>query len=273
MTILKSQTKIRRFNRCGDFVTTWSKLQDWYQTPLGKMMAATELAMIEQALSDLFGYYLLQIGRLNGDNWLANSRIASCEVMDFQPANPARSTKAFQGLPNALPIQTDSHDVVVLPHVLEFSQHPHAILREVERILIPEGHLVMLVFNPWSLWALWRLGLSWRPRVHVPWCGRFISTTRIKDWMELLGFDVTILEGYFFRPPIQKTSIMQRLSVWETLGQRTWPILGASHLIVARKRVITVTPIRPSWRSRAKIVTPGLVEPFRNKGEHRDGHD
>ena len=266
MQILKKKARKARFNRCGDFVTTWSKLQDWYQTPLGKMLADKEMAMLEQALTDLFGYYLLQIGRLNGENWLATSRVSTCEVMDFQPANPAMTTKAFQGLPNALPIQSDSHDVVVLPHVLEFSQHPHAILREAERILIPEGHLVMLVFNPWSLWSLWRMG--WRSR--VPWCGRFIGTSRLKDWMELLGFDVTIMQGYFFRPPIQRTGFMQRLGAWERLGQRLWPILGASQLIVARKRVITMTPIRQSWRSRAKIVSPGLVEPFQNKRKFRD---
>jgi SAM-dependent methyltransferase len=267
MKIRKPKLKRRHFNRCGELPRAWSKLQEWYQTPLGKTLAGIEMAKIETALSDLFGYYLLQIGRLNGDSWFASSRVSSCEVMDFQPDNPAMTTRAFQGLPHALPIQTDSHDVVLLPHVLEFSQHPHAILREVERILIPEGHLVMLMFNPWSLWALWRWTLGWRPR--LPWCGRFISTTRVKDWLELLGFDVVTLQGYFFRPPIQNATILQRLTGMEAIGRRLWPIFGASHLIVARKRVVTVTPIRQSWRPQAKkIVSPGLVEPFQNKEKH-----
>jgi len=266
MKILKPKLKLRRSNHCGDLPHAWSKLQDWYQTPLGQMLAQTEIRIVETALSDLFGYYLLQIGRLNGENWLTNSRVSSCEVMDFQPANPAMTTRAFQGLPHALPIQSDSHDVVLLPHVLEFSQHPHGILREIERILIPEGHVVMLVFNPWSLWTFWRWTLGWRPR--IPWCGRFFSTTRIKDWLELLGFDVLSLQGYFFRPPIQNLKLLQRCDGVEALSKRLWPILGASNLIVARKRVVTVTPIRQSWRPQKKIVSPGLVEPFQNKEKH-----
>ena len=268
MTFLKPKLKHRRFNRCGDLSHAWSQLQDWYQTPLGHMLAEIELAKIETALSDLFGYHLLQVGRLNADSWTANSRVSSCEVMDFQPDNPSMTPRAFLGLPYALPIKTDSHDVVLLPHVLEFSQHPHGILREVERILIPEGHVVMLVFNPWSLWALWRHTLGWRPV--VPWCGRFLGTTRIKDWLELLGFDVLTLQGYFFRPPIQNNSVLQRLAGMETVGNRFWPILGASNLIVARKRVVTVTPIRQSWRPQTKIVRPGLVEPFQNREKHHE---
>jgi len=266
MKFLRPKPKLRRFNRCGELAHAWSGLQDWYQTPLGKTLADIEMAKIESALSDLFGYYLLQIGRLNHEDWLANSRVSSCEVMDFQTNPPAQTAKAFEGLPHALPIQTDSHDVVLLPHVLEFSQHPHGILREVERILIPEGHLVMLVFNPWSIWSLWRYTLGWQAR--LPWCGRFIGTTRIKDWLELLGFDVVRLQGYFFRPPVQNSTFLQRFVGVETAGNRLWPVFGASHLIVARKRVVTVTPIRQSWRPQAKIVSPGLIEPFQNKETH-----
>lgn len=266
MKFLKPKLKLRRHNRCGELSQAWSALQDWYQTPLGNTLAEIEMAKIDSTLANLFGYYLLQVGRLNDQNWLSQSRVSSCEVMDFQPAHPMMTTRAVQGLPYALPIQTDSHDVVLLPHVLEFSQHPHGILREVERILIPEGHVVMLLFNPWSLWAFWRWTVGWWPK--VPWCGRFISTTRVKDWLELLGFDVVSLDGYFFRPPIQNMKVLQRLNSLETVGSRIWPIFGASHLIVARKRVVTVTPIRQSWRPQKKIVSPGLVEPFQNKEKH-----
>lgn len=265
MKLFRRHTTSHRFNRCGELGVAWSGLRAWYQTPLGDGLAATEKGLVDATLADLFGYYLLQIGAVCGTDWLQSSRVSQCTLMDFLSPEHDQSGH-MQGMPQALPIQTDSLDVVVMPHVLEFSLHPHAILREVERVLIPEGHLVMLVFNPRSLWSLWRWSVGWRRR--APWCGRFISTTRIKDWMELLGFDVVKLQGYFFRPPLQKTGIMDKLAFYERLGARFWPILGASHLIVARKRVTTLTPIRPSWRPRAKIVSPGLVEPFQNKEKH-----
>ena len=258
--MFKKKHHQNKFNRCGDLDQAWFNLQTWYQTPLGKSVADCERQLVTESVADLFGYHLLQVGRLNEANWLSGSRVSHCEVMDFPPANLTMNTRGFQGVPESLPIQTDSMDVIVLPHVLEFSQQPHAVLREVERVLIPEGHVLMLVFNPWSNWLMWRWLLGWRKC--VPWCGRFLSTTRIKDWLALLGFDIVKVKGYYYRPPVKRQAILERLQFWETAGQRLWPIFGAANLIVARKRVVTVTPIRERWRPKTKIVATGLVEPF-----------
>ena len=257
----------KQFNYCGELDITWPKLRQWYDSPLGQRLAQVESELLSNSLANLFGYHLLQIGRLTPDNWLCNSRVSHCSIMDFPPAGLSDGNSWFQGIPAALPIQTDSIDVVVLPHTLEFSLTPHDILREVDRILVPEGHLVMLVFNPRSTWAFWRWSLGWRKR--IPWCGRFLSTTRVKDWMALLGFDVMDIQGYFYQPPIQSRRIMQRMRFSEGLGKRFWPFLGAANMIVAKKRVTTLTHIRPRWRAQTKpVVTPGLVEPFQNKDKH-----
>ena len=164
-----------------------------------------------------------------------------------------------------------SLDIVVLPHVLEFSEQPHAVLREVERCLIPEGNLVLLGFNPWSLWMLPGVLLGWRGR--VPWCGRFRSMTRIRDWLALLGFDVELGRTYFFRPPWQHGRILGRLGFMERVGRRVWPPFGGGYVLVAKKRVVTVTPVRPHWRPRRRnLVAPGLVEPYqRCAGSLRKG--
>lgn len=267
MNFLAVKRKDRPFHRCGDLDKTWPLLRQWYDSPLGQRLANAESRLLTETLVNLFGYHLVQIGRLTSENWLCGSRISHCSVMDFPPAGIADENSGFQGTPTQLPIQADSIDVVVLPHTLEFSLTPHDILREVDRVLVPEGHLVMLVFNPRSSWMLWRWVLGWRNK--APWCGRFISTTRIKDWMSLLGFDVTHVEGYFYRPPLQRDSIMKRLGLWEKLGKRAWPILGAANLIIAKKRVTTLTPIRPRWRvQRHPAASPGLVEPFQNKDKY-----
>lgn len=223
--------------------------------------------MLATTLPDLFGYHLLQLGRLTTDDWLASSRISHCAVMDFHSTLLSEDAKRLHGLPDQLPLQTDSIDVLVLPHTLEYSLRPHAVLREAERVLIPEGHLVMLVFNPRSIWIFWRWVFGWRRK--IPWCGRFLSTTRVRDWMELLGFDIVHMQGYFYRPPLQGKRLMQQLGVLERLGRRVWPMLGAGNLIVARKRVVTMTPLRPRWRPQRKhVAAAGLVEPFQQKDKH-----
>lgn len=259
----------KRFNQCEDLPLTWPRLQTWYRTILGESLAAREAEVLAETLPNLFGYHLLQLGRLSDEDWLASSRVSHCAVMDFTTPFESEAENRLFGRPDQLPILSDSMDVLVLPHTLEFSLRPHAVLREAERVLIPEGQLVLLVFNPRSLWILWRWLFGWRRR--IPWCAKFLSTTRVRDWMELLGFDVIRIQGYFYRPPVQHRAILQRLGVLERLGRRFWPVLGACNLIVARKRVVTMTPIRPRWRPRReRVATAGLAEPFQHKDTH--GH-
>lgn len=267
MKLLAQNKQNRPFNRCEELVHTWPLLQNWYRSDLGQLLADHEYAALSEILPNLFGYHLLQVGRLCEHDWLDTSRISHSAVMDFQAPVKSEEVCRFYGLPDQLPIESDSTDVLLLPHVLEFSQRPHAVLRETERVLIPEGHLVMLVFNPRSLWLLWRWMFGWRGK--IPWCARFLTTYRIRDWLELLGFDVVQIEGYFYRPPVQSRKLMQKLSVMERVGRKLWPMLGAGNLIVARKRVVTMTPIRPRWKPRRqRIAAAGLVEPFQNKGPH-----
>ena len=269
MKILSRTTTEKRFNHCEELAQTWPQLQTWYRTELGQQLASHEADILAETLPNLFGYHLLQLGRLNTDDWLVSSRVSHCAVMDFQTATSNDDERRLYGLPDHLPIQTDSVDVMVLPHTLEFSLRPHAVLREAERVLIPEGHLVMLVFNPRSIWLFWRWLFGWRRK--IPWCARFLSTARIRDWMELLGFDVVHIQGYFYRPPLQSRRLMHRLGVLERLGRRVWPMLGAGNLIVARKRVVTMTPIRPRWRpQRERLRTAGLIEPYQHKDKHGD---
>ena len=259
----------RKFTRCGDQLNAWRALSQWDQTQLGQKVEAREKDLLHQVLSNLFGYHILHMGSIEQLEFLANSRVSRRIMMDVCDSAKDATTGCFRGKPHAMPVCTDSLDVVVLPHILEFSEHPHEVLREVERTVVPEGHVVVLGFNPISLWALWRWLIGWRGT--VPWCGHFISATRMRDWLSLLGFEVLDTRYYFFRPPFQQDTLLTKLRFLETVGQRIWPILGGGYVILARKHVSTLTPIKPRWRSNRKLVTPGLVEPMsphrRNKME------
>ena len=264
---MRFNRKPRKHNRCEQAPAVWHELHDWYKTHSGQLLENTEQQILDDVLPNLFGYHLLYLGHPEKLENTVASRVSRRTVMNicasdyFSSSSQTHiSNSCFQGEAHRLPISADSIDVVVLPHLLEFSCDPHEVLREAERVLIPEGHVIIMGFNPFSLWTWWRLALGWRGR--VPWCGAFRSVTRVKDWLALLGFDITTTHYYFFRPPIQNKGILQKLGFLERIGQRIWPIFGAGYIIVARKRVVTLTPIKPRWKSRQTIVAAGLAEPM-----------
>jgi SAM-dependent methyltransferase len=270
MLFRRRSDKTRFFHRCSHSDKVWDELEKWYDGDLGRLIAEHEQLQLDQELGNLFGYHLLQVGCPGSQNLLRSSRVRHRMRMHINPTGESRqrSDKQFCATPAALPFLPDTLDVVVLSHILEFSDDPHGVLREVERTLIPEGHVVILGFNPISLWSFWRLLLGWKGA--IPWCGHYLTITRLKDWLALLDFEVVQTRHYFYRPPFKHSRILQRLRFLERVGRRLWPILGGGYLMVARKRVVTLTPIRPRWKSRRRIAVDGLVEPM-TPHEHRKG--
>lgn len=231
------------------------RLSGWYGTPLGHALELSELEAVREALGTLFGFHLLLVSPPWQDSPLDASRISNRWVMP-----PARQQDAsLVGSAQVFPVATDSLDTIVLPHTLEYVAQPHEVLREVDRCLVPEGHVVILGFNPYGLWGLWRLLYGWRRR--FPWTGRFISQARLRDWLALLGFDTVSCRPVFFRPPSQRLAAWQPMQVFDRLAARGWPVPAAAYQLVARKRVVGMTPVRPRWRPRRSLLAGGLIEP------------
>ncbi len=246
----------RKRNACADR----QGMRAWYARKLGQWLLEAERGQLEEVLPNLFGYHLVQVGRLVDDDLLAASRVPHRVIVDVDgeagkegEEAPSPPRPGLVGKPDSLPLQRDAIDVVVLHHALEFENNPHEVLREVDRVLIAEGHVVIVGFNPWSIWGLWRL-LRFRRRSTPPWCGTFRSMMRLNDWLALLGFDTIYSQTCFFRPPSQRPGIMDKLTFLESLGRRWCPILGGAYVLVAKKRVVTLTPIKPRWRTRRRFI-------------------
>lgn len=237
-----------------------ARLTEWYGSPLGKSYEDAELSSVREIISTLFGFHLLLVSPPWRDSPLDASRISHRIVM---ARTQQLGEAGLVGAAQAFPIGTDTLDVVILPHTLEFVERPHEVLREVDRCLIPEGHVLILGFNPYGLWGLWRLLYGWRRR--APWTGRFIGQARVRDWLALLGFDTLACRPLFFRPPLQGGFALQRLEVLDRLARRGWPMPAAGYQLLARKHVVGLTPIRPRWRPRRSLIA-GLVEPSRRDG-------
>lgn len=239
------------------------QMRDWFATEPGSLIAELELRLLGRILPDLFGYHLVQLGCHHADELVDSSRI-SHRVRVAIGHEPAGGSD-MHCHDDALPIAAGSVDVLVLPHVLEFAADPRRVLREAERVLIGEGHIVVLGFNPWSLHGLWSLAWRWQER--APWSGRFVSVARVTDWLQLLGFDIVHCARGSFRPPSRNTRLNRRFEFLEKLGGYCWPVFGNVYLVVGKKRVEGITPLKVTWRQRRRVVA-GVVEPTIRESTH-----
>lgn len=218
-------------------------------TPLGRYVLDWEQACADELIADIFGYNAVQLG-MPSLQWLRASRIAHCLSTDAAPGGALRCE------PYSLPFESASLDLVVLPHVLETSRDPHGVLREVERVLVPEGSVVLTGFNPVSLFGLRRV-LA-RQSATMPWCGVFMGAARVIDWLALLNIDAEVVDLGCYAPPLRSEVWRQRLSFMERGGQRWWPALGGVYLLHGVKRVHGMKLIQPRWRGR-QAPRKGLV--------------
>jgi SAM-dependent methyltransferase len=234
-------------------------LHAWFSSVPGREIARDEIAQLDRVLPNLFGYHLLQVGRLADFDLLSKSRILYRNIVEIDGQSPGLQYPVVQGSATALPVESDSIDVVVLPHILEFEAQPHEALRESARVIMPDGHLLICGFNPWSLLGCWRY-LKRRQQA-VPWRAQFIGLTRLRDWLALLGFDVLSQEACFFKPPFSNERLLERLDFLDRIGSRMPAYFSGAYLLLARKRVTTLTPVRTRWRPRRRLVSVGLVGP------------
>jgi len=214
-------------------------LQEWFETPPGRYLLAWEQARFDQAVADVFGYHALQLGLSEVDG-LATNRMPHRWLAMPQSGSSPRTAVVTDFA--ALPFFANTLDLVVLPHSLELSPDPHATLREVERVLVPDGRAVICGFNPASLWGLrqWRarayrrLGLG---ELFLPEAGDFIGYRRLRDWLRLLSFEVESGQFGVYRPAVQSDAWLDRWRWFDAAGERWWPIFGAVYFLVAVKRV------------------------------------
>jgi len=235
---------------------------NWLSTPLGRRCLATEQRLVSRALERMFGEQLLQIGVWGTtDSFLPYSRTQRAASLEWRGEVAAD----LRSRTDRLAIASDSVDIVLLPHTLELIPSPHALLREVNRVLRADGYLLVLSFRPTGPWGLRHfLSRDGYPPGHQ----RLIREGRLRDWLELLSFEVGPLQRYCHTLPFE------RISRFGTLPEESWatrwlPGLSGGCLLRAQKRVHPLTPIRKPWRQRQLKVVGGLVEPSTRVSQRR----
>jgi SAM-dependent methyltransferase len=265
------------------------ELGGWLKTPAGQVLLAWEQACIDRAVADIFGYHALQFGLPEIEGLRANRMPHRWQAGDrpdappaeaiAPPCDPALTTTplaapiALHCDAEALPFPSNSLDLVVLPHTLEFAQDPHLALSEAARVLMPEGRVVITGFNPASLWALrqrlGRAGNGLRRRegpLFLPGEGEFIGYWRLRDWLRLLSFDIEVGRFGCWRPPWTTQVWLERYRWMEPLGERWWPVLGAVYFLVAVRRVRGMRLVGRVKRARLKAsAAPAVATNHRHR--------
>jgi SAM-dependent methyltransferase len=250
--------------------STAQSLSEWFATPQGGYVLTREQEYFDRTVSDIFGYNALQLGlpehdflrgnriplRISGGNQAGKAVRARHGVAEPsgaglpashllpQSAGYASNMSEVRLICTELPFDSDCMDLVVLPHILEFAEYPHQILREAARVLRPEGNLIISGFNPRSLWGLHHaLGR----RQGYPWQDQFIALHRIKDWLALLGFEVAGGRFAAYAPPFHTAKWLERFAFMEAAGDRWWAVSGGVYFLHAIKRVHGMRLIKPKW--------------------------
>ena len=253
-------------------------LGPWLETAAGQYVLAWEQSRLDELTADIFGFNALQIGlpQVNAlqanrmpHKWLSNGVFPNPGTAqpDAAPGDAGTAILTVSVVHDfaELPFASQSLDLVVLPHVLEFAAEPHQVLREVERVLIPEGRLIVCGFNPASLWGARQVVGRLSGAHFLPLDGEFISISRMKDWLKLLNMEVD--RGHFgcYAPPCTTDAWLKRYAFMEKAGDRWWPYLGAVYMMQAIKRVKGMRLIGPAWKHRP-VVAAGAV-PVTNRAE------
>jgi SAM-dependent methyltransferase len=220
------------------------QLESWYAKPAGQYLLEQERLLVEELLHQVFGYHQLQLGITRNQPLGLENTLSHKIYAGASGGNIGLVTET-----DSLPFFNDSMDVVLLHHALEFADSPHRLLREAHRVLAPRGHLIVLGFNPLSLFGAGLQAQGQLPRSR--WSGASLkSTRRLRDWLHLLGAEVEVVRHCFAVPPAGGERLFRYLrNCDQFLGRHRLP-LGGVYAVHAQKQVSTLTPTRARWQRR-----------------------
>lgn len=220
----------------------------WQQFNQGEALARAIAGALTPWWQRIFGYYLLKVGDLS-----CQLDTANCKIRHHINVGRFCNSLMLQAETDALPFSEHSVDAVLLSHCLEYTADPHHVVREAHRVLRADGYLLLSGINPFSLVGMLKYWPSLAQR--YPWQGRFFSASRIKDWLHLVGFEVLDEQRFFCSAMLSNDYGNGRAKQW---AERHLNYFAASYLIVARKRELPLTPIRPRWQ-----LNPAFSQPVK----------
>lgn len=227
---------------------SYRTLQHWNQWLaqdfLGKQLMHAEQASLTKLLNQHFGKHALLIGVSNQYDLLKAATMPRQSLLS-PLIHDQRGINYIEAELNELPLLSGSLDLVILPHTLEFIDNPRQLLAEACRVIKPEGLIVVCGFNPYSTWGVKKF---FAKENVAPWTGNFIQSGKIKNWLQLVDFQIENQISTLFTPPVAKPAWYKKFNFLETMGSKWCSLLGGTYIIAARAKVIPLTPIKMKWK-------------------------
>ena len=233
-----------------------SDLAAWYQAPFGDELKVQIAARLNDTMSRLALREALCLGVAGFEEAFTGGQhkwatfFSNLDCVDWLAERD-----------HCLPLKPDSQECVVIPHGLDIALNPHAILRELDRVVTEDGYLVIIGFNPISLLGFYRpIGrLFNRHPVKVPWSLQFYRLGRLRDWLELLSFDICQIKTVGIIPYVKREKLKLLSATIDSVGLTLLPSIGNVYVLLAKKRTVPMTPIKMKWKAEpASLLKAGL---------------
>ena len=215
-------------------------LNDFYKTSLGVSFLNIEKKFINDSIDDVFGFYAIQVGACSHD-FLSSNRIKDKFVVD-------RFSSDIIAESYSLPLESDSVDLIVAPHILDFSIYPQDSLREIVRVIKPGGHLVITFFNYYSLFSIFNSLRSNNYKL----INNKNTLSRIKDWLNLLNVKIVSSKLGFYNLPVENNNLLDKFIFLEHACQRWLPFTGSIIMMHGIKTISSINLMKPSWSKKFK---------------------
>jgi SAM-dependent methyltransferase len=239
-------------------------LKQLLESNYGDLLLTAELSLVETWLSQIGGAEMLVTGvtsepviRLSD----SSAAVHKTFVLESAAAEEFPVKSAVIGRADRLPFRSDSIDSMLCLHTLQQTHDPRRMVREVERVLKPEGRVIFSGLNPYSLAGLWSIGSRGRLLGRFP-ARQVVSRHKLCDWLLLLGLEIEKSRSFCYRPPLHGEKMLARLEFLERLGGRAWPFFGAGYLVQAQKHVSNLIPLAPARNWRSGLAPDGVITSF-----------
>ncbi len=232
-------------------------LFSWYETPRGKLLKELEADYLQRSITVSCQQTILQIGGLGWESdFIDCSLYKNYTVLDAK-ALSSEGARRIQAKAYRLPLQSDSIDMVILPHLLEFDAYRFQTIREVERVLKPEGIVLIMNFNPWSIWVRYQYLLD--KKMADNWRGHFISRSRIVDWLKLLNFEITVSSEFYMETVVSTHG--------KFISSRN-SIVATAYAVKAIKRRYNLIPLTPVKNDSPRLALANSLNPSAQLNKH-----
>ena len=226
----------------------------WYQTPRGKLLKELEIDYLRRSITVSCQQTILQLGGLGWEDEFIDCTLYKNYIVLDAKALSTKDALKIQAKAYSLPLQSDSIDMIIVPHLLEFDSYRFQTMREIERILKPEGLLVIVNFNPWSIWV--RYQYLWDKKMADSWGGHFISRSRTLDWLKLLNFEVTVSSEFNLDTVKSKQG---------RLATQSHCFFSTAYAIKAIKRRYNIIPLTPVKNESSRLSLVHSLHPSAQK--------